>query len=159
MKDQSAEKSHYTEIATNKKAYFQYEILETFETGIVLKGTEIKSLRENGASLQEAFVTVLGNELFLVNSSIPPYRYGTVYNHEEKRKRKLLAHKKEIMRIGSQIQEKGLTCIPLSIFLKNGLAKVKIGLGRGKKLHDKRDDIKEREDTRNIQRAMKTFND
>ncbi len=157
MKDQSSEKPHYTEIAQNKKAYFQYEILETFETGIALKGTEIKSLRENGASLQEAFVTVQGNELFLVNSSIAPYRYGTVYNHEEKRKRKLLAHKKEILRIASQIQEKGLTCIPLSIFLKNGLAKVKIGLGRGKKLHDKREDIKAREDTRNIQRAMKTF--
>lgn len=146
---------HIKELVSNRKAGFQYEILDTFEVGIVLIGTEIKSLRNNGGSLQEAYISVDRGELWLLNASIAPYRFGSVYNHEEKRKRKLLAHKKEILRITSSIQEKGLTCIALSLYLKNGKAKVKIALARGKKLHDKRDSIKEKEDTRSIQRALK----
>ncbi len=151
MKDTSPIK----ELVANRKAGFQYEILETFETGIVLVGTEIKSLRDHGGGLAEAYVTIDNGELWLVNSQIAPYKFGGAYNHEEKRKRKLLAHKREITRIQAAIQEKGLTCIPLSLYLKNGRAKVKIGLAKGKKLHDKREDIKEREDKRAISRAMK----
>jgi SsrA-binding protein len=143
------------ELVSNRKAGFQYEILETFETGMVLVGTEIKSLRDHGGALQDAFISIEREEMWLVNASISPYRYGSVHNHEEKRKRKLLAHKKEIQKIETAIQEKGLTCIPLSIYLKNGRAKVKIAICKGKKLHDKREAIKEREDNKAIQRAMK----
>jgi len=149
------ESNEIKELVSNRKAGFQYEILETYETGIVLQGTEIKSLRDHGGGLQEAYVTIDNDELWLVNSSIAPYRFGSIYNHEEKRKRKLLMHKREIRKIASGIQEKGLTCIPLSIYLKKGRAKVKIALAKGKKLHDKRETIKEREDTKAMQRAMK----
>ena len=143
------------EIISNRKAFFNYEIIEKFEVGIVLKGTEIKSLRANGGSLQEAFVSVEKGELWLVGSSIPPYGFGSFYNHEERRKRKLLASRREILRISSAVQEKGLTCIPLSLFLRGGLAKLCIALAKGKKLHDKREAIKEREDKRSVDRAMK----
>lgn len=153
MKDQSEIK----ELVSNRKAGFSFEILETFETGIVLQGTEIKSLRDHGGSLQESYVSIDGGELWLVNASIAPYRFGSVYNHEEKRRRKLLMHKREITKIQAAIQEKGLTCIPLSIYLKKGRAKVKIALAKGKKLHDKREAIKEREDDRAIKRAMKSY--
>ena len=143
------------ELITNRKAHFQYEILDTYEVGKVLQGTEVKSLRQGGGSLQEAFIDVSDLELWLVGCSISPYSFGNIHNHEERRKRKLLAHKKEIRRIAALIQEKGLTCIPLSLFLKNGIVKLKIAIGRGKKLHDKREDIKAREDKRAISRAMK----
>lgn len=143
------------ELCSNRKAGFQYEILETFETGLVLLGTEIKSLRDHGGSLQEAYVTIDNGELWLVNATIAPYRHGSLHNHEEKRRRKLLAHKKEITKLAVAIQEKGLTSIPLSIYLRNGRAKLKIAIAKGKKLHDKREAIKEREDTKAIQRALK----
>jgi SsrA-binding protein len=143
------------EIISNKKAFFNYEIIEKFEAGIILKGTEIKSLRSNGGSLQEAFISVEKGELWLIGSSIPPYGFGSFYNHEERRKRKLLASRREIMRISSAIQEKGLTCIPLSLYLKEGLAKLCIALAKVKKLHDKREAIKEREEKRSVDRAMK----
>ena len=152
---QESKQPHIQELVSNKKAHFQYEILETLETGIVLKGTEIKSLRDHGGTLQEAYVTCDHGELWLLQCSIAPYRFGSFYNHEEKRKRKLLAHKREIKRFEQAMQEKGLTCIPLAIYLKNGLAKAKIALVKGKKLHDKRADIQEREDKRQMDRAMK----
>lgn len=155
MKQSSNDTSHIKELASNRKASYQYEILDTFEAGISLFGTEIKSLRENGGNLQEAYISVDRGELWLLNATIAPYRFGSVYNHEEKRKRKLLVHKKEIVKIDSAIREKGLTCIPLKLYLKNGKAKVKIALAKGKKLHDKRESIKEKEDTRNIQRMLK----
>ena len=145
------------ELVSNRKAGFQYEILETLETGIVLLGTEIKSLRDHGGSLQEAYITIDKGELWLVNVTIAPYRFGGPHNHEDKRKRKHHAHKREITKLNCAIQEKGLTCIPLSIYLKKGRAKVKIALVKGKKLHDKREAIKEREDNKSIQRAMKNF--
>ena len=145
----------YKELLSNRKAGFQYEILETFEVGIALQGTEVKSLRQGGGSLQEAFIDVSDLEIWLVGCSISPYSFGNIHNHEERRKRKLLAHKKEIRRIATLIQEKGLTCIPLYLFLKNGIVKLKIAIGRGKKMHDKRADIKAREDKRAISRAMK----
>ena len=111
---------HIQELVTNKKAFFQYEVLETFETGIVLQGTEIKSLREHGGSLPEAYVTVEKSELWLIAASIAPYKFGSFYNHAEKRKRKLLAHKREIATIEKALEQKGLTCIPLSMYDKNG---------------------------------------
>src|SRR5262249_54215438 len=114
------------ELVSNKKAGFLYEILDTLECGIVLLGTEIKSLRDHGGSLQDAYVTCEKSELWLIHASIAPYRFGNIHNHEEKRKRKLLAHKREIRRLQAQVQEKGLTCIPLSMYLKNGKVKVKI---------------------------------
>jgi SsrA-binding protein len=149
------DKENTKELISNKKAGFQYEILDTLETGIALLGTEIKSLRDHGGSLQDAFISIEKGELWLLNASIAPYRFGNIHNHEERRKRKLLAHKREILRLYSQVNEKGLTCIPLSLYLKNGRVKVKIALAKGKKLHDKREAIQKREDDRSIQRAMK----
>jgi SsrA-binding protein len=151
----NASSPHSKDLASNRKAFYEYEILETFEVGMQLVGTEIKSLRANGGSLQEAFISVEREELWLIGSSIAPYSFSGVYNHEERRKRKLLANKREIHSIGSAIQEKGLTCIPLSLYLKGGLAKLKIALAKGKKLHDKRETIKAREDKRSIDRLMK----
>lgn len=142
-------------LVRNKKARHDFEILETFEAGIVLKGTEIKSLKENGASLQEAYVRVIRQELFLIGSTIMPYSFGNIHNHEEQQDRKLLMHKKQIQKLSASIKEKGLTLVPLSIYLKNGRAKLEIGLGRGKKLYDKRDSIKDKDANRRMQREMK----
>ena len=144
------------DIISNRKAFHEYEILETFEVGLVLLGTEIKSLRANGGSLQEAFISVERGELWLIGSSIKPYSYGGAYNHEERRKRKLLAHGREILKIGSAIQEKGLTCIPLGMYLKDGRAKLKIALARGRQLHDKREAIKARDEKRAVDRAIRS---
>jgi SsrA-binding protein len=143
------------EIISNRKAFFDYEILEKFEVGIQLVGTEIKSLRLNGGSLQDAFVSIEHGEIWLINSSIPHYSFGSFYNHEERRKRKLLAHKREIRRITAAIQEKGLTCIPLSLFLRKGYAKLSIALAKGKKLYDKRESLKAREDKKAMDRLLK----
>lgn len=143
------------ELVSNRKAFHHYEILDTFEAGIVLQGTEIKSLRSQTGSLQEAYVKIKEGELWLIGSSIPPYRFGNIYNHEEKRERKLLMHKREITNLKEAIQEKGLTVIPLSMYLKKGIVKVKIATARGKKTHDKRAATKEKEEKRRMQRAMK----
>jgi SsrA-binding protein len=143
------------DLVSNRRATHDYEILETFEAGIVLQGTEIKSLRDNGGGLQEAYVKVLNNELWLIGSHISPYRYGNIYNHEEKRDRKLLMHRNEIRKFRVAIQEKGLTLIPLALYLKNGRVKVKIAIAKGKKTFDKRESVKERDDKRQMQRALK----
>ncbi len=141
------------ELVSNRRAGYEYEILETFEAGIVLLGSEIKSLRGHGGSLQDAYVDIKKDEAFLVNASIAPYSHGGVFNHEEKRPRKLLLHKREIERLRRQIQEKGLTVIPLSIFLsKGGFAKVRIAIARGKKAYDKRASLKEKEAKKSIRR-------
>lgn len=143
------------ELVSNRRAGYDFEILETFEAGIVLQGTEIKSLRNHGGSLQDAFVDAKGSELWLLNSTIAPYSFGNIHNHEDKRPRKLLMHKREIDRLRRSIQEKGLTLIPLSIFLnKKGIAKVRIAIAKGKKTHDKRASLKEKEDKRAMQRAL-----
>jgi SsrA-binding protein len=147
------------ELISVRKVSYEYEILQTFETGIVLLGTEIKSLRAGGGSLAEAYVTLIGRELFLINSSIPAYKFGSFANHEEKRKRKLLAHSREINEIGAALAEKGLTCVPLSLYLKNGRAKLKIAICRGKKLYDKRKAIQERQEKRAVDRAMRNFSE
>lgn len=138
------------DLVKNRKAFFEFEILETFEAGLVLLGTEIKSLREHGGNLQESYVKVFKNEAFLVGASIAPYKFGSAFNHEERRDRKLLLHKYEIAKLKKKVQEKGLTVVPIAMYLKKGRAKLKIGVGRGKKLHDKRTAIKEREIKRRL---------
>lgn len=147
--------SNNKDLVSNKRATFNYQILETFEAGIVLQGTEIKSLRDNGGSLQEAYVRVENKELLLVGSSIAPYRFGNVHNHEEKRERKLLMHKREIEKLRIATQEKGLTIIPLAFYLKEGRVKVRIATAKGKKTYDKRESIKERDDKRQMDRLSK----
>ncbi len=144
-----------SELVSNRKATHDYEILETFEAGIALQGTEIKSLRDRGGSLQEAYVKVVGQELWLLGSSIAHYRFGNIHNHEEKRERKLLMHKREIAHLKVAVQEKGHTIIPLSFYLKNGRVKVRIAIAKGKKTYDKRASIKERDDQRQMARALK----
>lgn len=144
-----------TELASNRKAFHEYEIFETFEAGLVLTGTEIKSLRQNGASLQEAYIDTKQDALYLVHCYIAPYSFGNLHNHESKRKRKLLLHKREIRAIQKGTQEKGRTAVPLSLYLKKGFAKLSIGLGKGKKLHDKRASLKEKEAKRTVQRTLK----
>lgn len=143
------------DLVSNRKAFHDYEILETFEAGMVLKGTEIKSLRTHDASLQEAYVRVMEGQIWLIGSYIAPYKFGNIYNHEERRNRKLLMHTREIRRLKEAAQEKGLAIVPLAIYLKKGKAKLKIGLGRGKKHHDKRAAIKSKEEKRRMDRAMK----
>lgn len=146
-----------TELASNRKATYNYEILETFEAGIMLVGTEIKSLREHAGNLQDSYVKILRGEMWLIGCSIAPYRLGNIHNHEERRERKLLMHKREIEHLRASTQEKGLALIPLAFYLKEGRVKVKLALAKGKKHIDKRDTIKERDDKRKIDRAMKNF--
>ena len=145
----------FIDIAQNKKARFEYEILETFEAGIVLKGTEVKSLRARTATIGDAFVVVRDGEAFVHQLSITPYDKGNRFNHDDKRVRKLLLHKKEITRLLGKVKEKGLTLIALKLYFKNGKAKLLIALAKGKTMYDKRHSIKEREGKREIQRAMK----
>lgn len=147
--------SKSSELVSNRRAGFEYEILETFEAGLVLLGTEVKSLRAHHGSLQDAYVLFSAGELFLKNCSIPPYQYGITFGHEERRDRKLLLHKREIEKLRKMSEEKGLTIIPLSLYLKEGTIKIKIAIARGKKHFDKRHSIKEKEEKRAIQRIMK----
>ncbi len=145
------------ELVSNRKAGYDYEILETFEAGIILLGSEIKSLRNHGGSLQDSYVEVRGAHVTLLNCSIAPYSHGGtgVFNHEERRPRKLLMHKREIETLRRMVQEKGLAVIPLSIYLnKKGIAKVRIALAKGKKAYDKRASLKEKEANRDIKRAI-----
>lgn len=145
-------------IVQNRIARRNYEILDTFEAGIVLQGTEVKSLRDAGSmTLKDSFADIrTSGEIFLVGAHIQPYKQGNIYNHEPERPRKLLMHKREIERLDQRIAEKGLTLIPLKVYFKKGIVKVELGLGRGKNVRDKRDTIKEREGKREIERAMKT---
>jgi SsrA-binding protein len=145
-----------TELVRNRRAYHDYEILDTYEAGIVLLGTEIKSLRAHGGNLAEAYVKVIQNEVWLIGASIAPYRFGgSVYNHEERRDRKLLMHKREIAHLRSCVQQKGFTLIPIALYLKKGCVKIAIGYGQGKKKGDKRQTILEREKKREMDRAIK----
>lgn len=143
------------ELVSNRKASHDYEILDTFEAGIVLLGSEIKSLRNHGGALQDAYVDVRGDPITLRNASIAPYSHGGVFNHEERRVRTLLLHKREIDKLRRLVHEKGLAVIPLSIYLnKKGIAKVRIAIAKGKKDYDKRASLKEKEDKRSVQRAL-----
>ncbi len=152
----ASSKDEESQLVSNRRAYHDYEVLETFEAGIALLGTEVKSLRNHGGSLQDAYILVTQEGIVILkNSSITPYRFGNLFNHEERRDRKLLLHKREILKLRTLSQEKGLTLIPLALYLKKGRVKIKIGCARGKKLYDKRAALKEREHRRDIDRAMK----
>ncbi|MDX9847592.1 MAG: SsrA-binding protein SmpB [Tenuifilaceae bacterium] len=140
----------------NKKAFFQYEILETFTAGIVLTGTEIKSIRQSKASMVDAYCKFINGELWLTGMHIAEYTYGTYNNHEPKRERKLLMNRTELRKLFRSSQEKGLTIVALKLFLTpRGLAKVDIGLARGKKMHDKREDLKKKDSKREMERLRK----
>ena len=139
----------------NKKAYFDYEILEEIETGIVLKGTEIKSIREGKANLRDSYAIIRNNEVYILNMHISPYEQGNIFNHEETRTRKLLLHKKEILKLRDSLELKGLTLVPLKLYFKGNHAKVLIGLARGKKLYDKRESIKKRDTLIEIKKELK----
>lgn len=143
-------------IAVNKKAFHDYEVVETFEAGIALTGTEVKSLRENKASLRDAFATIRGGEVWLHNVHIAPYSHGNRSNPDPDRTRKLLLHRNEIRYLIGKTKEKGLTLIPLKLYFSPaGLVKVELALARGKRLHDKREAIAEREHRREVERALK----
>ena len=141
-------------ITTNRKARHDYFLLETFEAGIVLQGSEIKSLRAGQISIKEAYVRVDGEEAWLVDSHIAPYNPASRENHEPKRPRKLLLHKKEIYTLYEEVRQKGTTIIPVSVYLKSGKAKVEIAVARGKQKYDKRQSIAKRDAQREIDRAM-----
>ena len=145
-------------IATNKKAYHEYFVLESYEAGISLSGTEVKSIRAGGVNLKDAWCTVDNGELIIKQMHISPYDYGNIFNREPKRDRKLLMHKREIMRLFGTIKQQGLTLIPLSIYFKGSLVKVQLGLCRGKQLHDKRAAAAKRDANRTIDRALKEQN-
>jgi SsrA-binding protein len=144
-----------SELVSNRKASFNFEILETLEAGIALVGTEVKSLRDNGGNLQDAWVNIISGEAFLVGCHISHFRFGNIHNHEEKRERKLLLHKRELSYLKTAQQEKGFSIIPLALYLKNGRVKVKIAIAKGKKSFDKRQAVQERDEKRHISRAMK----
>lgn len=146
-----------TDLVSNRRALHDYDILESFEAGIMLQGTEIKSIRNHGASIQEAYVKVFDGEIWLIGSSIAPYQFGNIHNHEEKRDRKLLMHKREINRLKVATQEKGLTIVPLAMYLKQGRVKLRIAIAKGKKSIDKRADIKAKDEKRRVQQALKNI--
>jgi SsrA-binding protein len=137
-------------VATNRKAYHDYEILETYEAGIVLRGTEVKSLRESQVNFKDCYAAVDNGEAWLIGCYISPYHHGTDANHDPERKRKLLLHRREIQRLLGKVAERGLTMIPLRLYFKSGRAKCELGLARGKKLHDKRASIRERDAKREM---------
>jgi SsrA-binding protein len=142
-------------IATNRKARHQYHFVDTYEAGLVLMGSEIKSIRAGRASLQEGFVVFQDGEAWLVNVHIAQYDPASRQNHEPRRKRKLLLHRREIDRLRGRVQEKGYTIVPTKLYLKDGRAKVEIALVRGKKLHDKRQTLARRDAKRQVERALK----
>jgi SsrA-binding protein len=142
-------------VASNRKARHEYFIEETYEAGIALTGTEIQSVRQGRVSLGDAYAEVRGGEVFLVNSHIAEYDYGNRLNHNPRRPRKLLLHKSEIRRLYSRVRERGYTIVPLRMYLRGGLAKLEIGLARGKKTWDKREDIAKRDAQREIERTSK----
>jgi len=151
-----AEKTSGDRLVTeNRKARHDYEILETFEAGMVLTGSEVKSLRAGRANLKDSYARIDRDEAFLLNAHISPYAAASHFGHEPERNRKLLLHRSEIDKLNGRIQERGLTVIPLKIYFKNGRAKVLIGVGRGKKAYDKRESIKEREMRREADRATR----
>ncbi|MEU0370542.1 SsrA-binding protein SmpB [Streptomyces sp. NPDC096176] len=141
-------------IAQNKKARHDYHILDTYECGLVLMGTEVKSLRQGRASLADGFVQIDGNEAWLHNVHVPEYSQGTWTNHSARRKRKLLMHREEIDKLESKSQETGHTIVPLALYFKDGRAKVEIALAKGKKEYDKRQTLREKQDRREADRAM-----
>jgi len=145
-------------IAENRRARAEFFIEETYEAGLVLTGTEVKSLREGRANLKEAFGEVREGEAWLVDCHISPYAQGNIFNHDPTRPRKLLLHKEEIKRLLGRTQEKGFTLVPLKMYFSKGKAKVEMGLGKGKKLHDRREELKARAAGREVERALRERN-
>ena len=143
-------------VARNKRARHDYHILETWEAGLVLTGTEVKSLRDGKANLADAYGVVNGGEVFLLNLHISPYEQGNYFNHEPTRTRKLLLHRKEIRKLIGAVERQGLTLVPLDLYFKRGVAKITLALGKGKKLHDKRADEQKRDAEREIARLVRT---
>ena len=139
----------------NRKAKYNYQIFESLEAGIVLTGTEIKSIREGKANIKDSYARIKNDEIFLINMHISSYDNGNRFNHDETRERKLLLHKKEILKFRDKIKLEGYTIVPLKVYLKNGRAKVLIGLAKGKKNYDKREDIKKKDIERNIRARLK----
>lgn len=150
-----ADNSSYKLVANNKKAYHDYFIEEKYECGIELFGTEVKSIRMGKCSIKEAYVSVSGGQAYIEGMNISPYEKGNIFNREPLRKRRLLLHKKEILRLQGQVQTKGYTIMPLQVYLKKGLVKIEIGLARGKKLYDKRDDLRKKAVRRDMERDFR----
>lgn len=148
-------KKNINEIIKNKKAFFEYEILERFEAGIALKGTEIKSIRMHNVNIVDSYATFKAMELYIINLNISTYNFGNINNHEPMRSRKLLMHKKELKKLYGKVREQGLTLIPLSIYFSGNKVKVELGLGRGKKKYDKRQSIKEKTLDREAERYIR----
>jgi len=139
-------------ITKNRQAYHDYFIEETFETGIVLSGTEVKSIRQGTVNLKDSFCNIKNGEIFVIGMHVSPYEKGNIFNRDPKRDRKLLMHKREILRLYTKIKQDGLTVIPLSLYFKDSRVKMEIGLARGKKLHDKREDAAKRDAQREMER-------
>ena len=145
-------------ISDNRKARFLYEILETYEAGIELVGTEVKSIRAGRVNLRDGYGIIRNGEAWLVNVHISPYNAsGEYFNHDPRRTRKLLLHKKEINKLIGLLEQQGLTLVPLKMYFKKGLVKISLGVGKGKKLHDKRETLKRRQDERDMARALKRY--
>ncbi len=151
-----SEPNEVQSIARNRRARHDYHVLDSWEAGIVLSGTEVKSLRDGKANLTDAYGIVKDGEVWLLNLHISPYERGTHFNHEPTRSRKLLLHRKEIRKLIGSVERQGLTLVPLELYFKGGRAKVRLALGKGKKQHDKRADEKKREDERDMARALRT---
>lgn len=145
-------------IANNKKAYFDYFIEEKYEAGIVLHGTEVKSLRQGKCSIKESYIQIINGEVFVINMNITPYEKGNIFNKDPLRVRKLLLHKSEINKLLGKTKEKGVAIVPLKVYFKGSLVKIEIGLAKGKKLYDKRQDIAKKDQQREAQRDFKVRN-
>ena len=144
-------------LAQNRKARHDYEIIDTYEAGMVLKGTEIKSIRRGKMNIQDGFISIYGGQAWLKNVHISPYDHGNLFNHDPLRERKLLLHRKQINDLQQAIKERGMTLVPLKVYLVRGRAKILIGLARGKNLYDKRHALKEKQANRDIERALKNY--
>lgn len=139
----------------NRKAKFDYEFEDTYEAGIVLSGTEIKSIRNGKANLKDSYAIVKNDEIFLLNMHISPYEQGNIFNHEETRTRKLLMHKKEIYKVRDRIEQDGYTLVPIKLYFKGNIAKILLGIGKGKKTYDKREAIKQKDIERDMAKELK----
>lgn len=142
----------------NRKANYDYEIISTIEAGIVLTGTEIKSIRNGNANLKDSYAIIKNNEVFLLGMHINEYEQGNIFNHDEKRTRKLLLHKKEILKLNNKVTLDGNTLVPLKLYFKKNKAKILLGLAKGKKTYDKRETIKQRDINREVQKQLKNYN-
>ncbi len=155
MPSQAEEAAGDRSIAVNRRARHLYEVLETVEAGLVLRGTEVKSLRAGQVNFKDSYATVRSGEGWLLGCHISPYSHGTDANHNPERDRKLLLHRRELARLSGKIAERGLTLVPLRLYFKDGRAKVELGLARGRKLHDKRSALREREEKREMDKAAR----